>query len=286
MAEVFKSPHDVMGNRNSLGFYSPPPSGSYPNMKRSRAVKSAEFDNKRRRRTTDDFLTFCKMILDYENYEQIRSQNMRLRHSSSPMGSTGSSNESWPSSKDEDSEVYSHQNAKHAKTSDSSEPDDVEEPNESWNEVSCYCGKPFAGRPMVECSKCLTWLHLKCAGLRRNNIPDTWYCSKCKNSKKSDINITNTNNSKTISGSRKRKSTKVIQQKSTSNSKKKSISSSDVDVDLPIAAAPSTSISPITTTKNKGSEVTNTTVPSHNLALTSTTSSNNTSKETSERRKS
>ena len=28
--------------------------------------------------------------------------------------------------------------AKHAKTSDSSEPDDVEEPNESWNEVSSY----------------------------------------------------------------------------------------------------------------------------------------------------
>jgi len=262
MAEVFKSPHDVMGNRNSLGFYSPPPSGSYPNMKRSRGVKSAEFDNKRRRRTTDDFLTFCKMILDYENYEQIRSQNMRLRHSSSPMGSTGSSNESWPSSKDEDSEVYSHHttNAKHAKTSDSSEPDDVEEPNESWNEVTCYCGKPFAGRPMVECSKCLTWLHLKCAGLRRNNIPDTWYCSKCKIQKKSD----NINNSK-LSGSRKRKSTK-IQQKS----KKKS---SDVE---PTAASPSSPSSPPTTTT--------TTVPSHNLALTSTTS-NNTSKE-SERRKS
>ena len=71
-----------------------------------------------------------------------KSQNMRLRHSSSPMGSTGSSNESWPSSKDEDmTEVYSHHNstnAKHAKTSDSSEPDDVEEPNESWNEVSFH----------------------------------------------------------------------------------------------------------------------------------------------------
>lgn len=284
MAEVFKSPHDVMGNRNSLGFYSPPPSGSYPNMKRSRAVKSAEFDNKRRRRTTDDFLTFCKMILDYENYEQIRSQNMRLRHSSSPMGSTGSSNESWPSSKDEDmTEVYSHHNstnAKHAKTSDSSEPDDVEEPNESWNEVTCYCGKPFAGRPMVECSKCETWLHLKCAGLRKNNIPDIWYCSKCKISqKKSDINInTNNTNSKLVSGSRKRKSTKTIQQKT--SSKKKSLSS-DVE---PIAAPASStsisqrSISPTTT------KTTTTTVPSHNLALTTSTS-NNTSKD-SERRKS
>ena len=76
---------------------------------------------------------------------------MRLRHSSSPMGSTGSSNESWPSSKDEDmTEVYSHHNstnAKHAKTSDSSEPDDVEEPNESWNEVSSYTGVAEPGGP-------------------------------------------------------------------------------------------------------------------------------------------
>ena len=47
-------------------------------------------------------------------------------------------------------------------------------------QVTCYCGKPFAGRPMVECSKCLTWVHLKCAGLRRTNIPDTWHCKTCK----------------------------------------------------------------------------------------------------------
>ena len=80
---------------------------------------------------------------------------MRLRHSSSPMGSTGSSNESWPSSKDEDSEVYSHHttNAKHAKTSDSSEPDDVEEPNESWNEVSSYTGVAEPGPPRIGDSK-------------------------------------------------------------------------------------------------------------------------------------
>ena len=68
----------------------------------------------------------------------LRIQNMRLRHSSSPMGSTGSSNESWPSSKEEDSEMYSHANDKHAKTSTDEEPDDdMEEPNESWDEV-CF----------------------------------------------------------------------------------------------------------------------------------------------------
>lgn len=93
---------------------------------------------------------------------------------------------------------------------------------------------------MVECSKCETWLHLKCAGLRRNNIPDIWYCSKCKISqKKSDINInTNNTNNKLVSGSRKRKSTKTIQQKT--SSKKKSLSS---DVEPIAAPASSTSIS-------------------------------------------
>ena len=46
--------------------------------------------------------------------------------------------------------------------------------------ITCYCHKPFAGRPMIECSSCLTWIHLKCANLKRNNIPDTWHCRKCQ----------------------------------------------------------------------------------------------------------
>lgn len=207
MAEVFKSPHEVMGQRNNLGYYSQPPSGTYPSLKRGRGAKATNFDNnKRRRRTSEDFLTFCRLVLEYENYEQIRSQNMRLRHSSSPMGSTGSSNESWPSSKEEDTENYSHANDKHAKSSED-EPDDMEEPNESWDEVTCYCGKPFAGRPMIECSKCEIWIHLKCAGLRRTNIPDTWHCKKCKTLKQPSLK------SDKVSGSRKRKSTKLQRKK-------------------------------------------------------------------------
>lgn len=72
-----------------------------------------------------------------------------------------------------------------------------------FSQVTCYCGKPFAGRPMVECSKCLTWIHLKCAGLRRTNIPDTWHCAKCKKHKSEASAV--------VSGSRKRKSTKQVQ---------------------------------------------------------------------------
>ena len=76
-------------------------------------------------------------------------------------------------------------------------------------QVTCYCGKPFAGRPMIECSKCEIWIHLKCAGLRRNNIPDTWHCKKCKTLKQPATSL----KSDKVSGSRKRKSTKFQQRK-------------------------------------------------------------------------
>lgn len=45
--------------------------------------------------------------------------------------------------------------------------------------ITCYCGKPYAARPMIECSKCLTWLHLSCAKIKRKNIPDVFICVKC-----------------------------------------------------------------------------------------------------------
>lgn len=32
---------------------------------------------------------------------------------------------------------------------------------------------------MIECSKCLTWLHFSCAKIRRKHIPDVFICSKC-----------------------------------------------------------------------------------------------------------
>ncbi len=61
---------------------------------------------------------------------------------------------------------------------------------------------------MIECSKCLTWIHLKCAGVRKNNIPETWHCAKCKPpQQKSDEAVDQA--MKKVSGSRKRKSTKV-----------------------------------------------------------------------------
>lgn len=50
---------------------------------------------------------------------------------------------------------------------------------ESYNLITCYCGKPYAARPMIECSRCLTWLHLSCAKIKRKKIPDIFICVKC-----------------------------------------------------------------------------------------------------------
>lgn len=49
---------------------------------------------------------------------------------------------------------------------------DETDDSDSYDLVTCFCGKPFAGRPMIECSNCLTWIHLTCARIKKSNIPD------------------------------------------------------------------------------------------------------------------
>ena len=39
---------------------------------------------------------------------------------------------------------------------------------------------------MIECTRCLTWVHLKCAKLTRQRIPETWFCQRCKSLKGND----------------------------------------------------------------------------------------------------
>ena len=52
--------------------------------------------------------------------------------------------------------------------------------DESWNLVTCFCGRPFAGRPMIECSRCYVWIHLYCAKIKKDKVPDVFVCQKCK----------------------------------------------------------------------------------------------------------
>ncbi|XP_069753734.1 PHD finger protein 13-like isoform X2 [Narcine bancroftii] len=55
--------------------------------------------------------------------------------------------------------------------------------DDSWDLITCFCMKPFAGRPMIECNECGTWIHLSCAKIRKSNVPEVFICQKCKDSK-------------------------------------------------------------------------------------------------------
>ncbi|XP_043926122.1 PHD finger protein 23-like [Protopterus annectens] len=54
---------------------------------------------------------------------------------------------------------------------------------DSWDLITCFCMKPFAGRPMIECNECETWIHLSCAKIRKTNVPDVFVCQRCKDSR-------------------------------------------------------------------------------------------------------
>ncbi|TRY87632.1 hypothetical protein DNTS_009333 [Danionella cerebrum] len=59
----------------------------------------------------------------------------------------------------------------------------VDSDDDSWDLVTCFCMKPFAGRAMIECNQCNTWVHLSCAKIRKSNVPETYICQRCKDSK-------------------------------------------------------------------------------------------------------
>ncbi|KAG2459197.1 PHD finger protein 13 [Polypterus senegalus] len=59
----------------------------------------------------------------------------------------------------------------------------VDSDDDSWDLVTCFCLKPFAGRPMIECNECNTWIHLSCAKIRKSNVPEVYVCQRCRDSK-------------------------------------------------------------------------------------------------------
>ena len=47
--------------------------------------------------------------------------------------------------------------------------------------VYCVCHLPESyDTNMIQCDQCGSWFHLKCMGLRKNALPDTWFCVHCK----------------------------------------------------------------------------------------------------------
>lgn len=180
----------------------------------------------KKRRTSEDFLTFCRMVLEYEKSLQAAEEENRQRHSSSPMGSTGSSAGSWTSGSasgamglrkyelSDEQLVPSSAPRRPASTSkdDGSVVTDGDggETDDGWDQITCFCNKPYAGLPMVECTSCFTWLHQKCARLKRNRkIPDDWRCFRCEAKKpksESSSSPKSASSSPKLTGSRKRKS--------------------------------------------------------------------------------
>jgi len=96
----------------------------------------------------------------------------------------------------------------------------IDPQDDSWNSVTCFCGKPFHGRLMVECESCEIWYHADCVGLIKNSIPEKFICDRKSSciefaAKLPDFNIkkhaptTKNNNSKPKKQSKKSKGQKI-----------------------------------------------------------------------------
>lgn len=165
---------------------------------KTKATEPSE-DIARRKRTFDDFFNFCNFVLAYE--EQLASSSSSpLRGSNSAGESSHSSTPSQSSGSSSGPELSEDEDPSAGELSPPLPPpkgikDRLEytSDDESWNLVTCFCRRPFAGRPMIECNCCKTWVHLFCAKIKKDQVPDTYYCPRCR-----------------ASGSRKEKRRKVI----------------------------------------------------------------------------
>ncbi|CAH1394404.1 unnamed protein product [Nezara viridula] len=132
--------------------------------RRMSKTRSIDFEESKPKkpRTSEDFYLFCKFILEYENYDVSDKED-----------SQDLSREDIDKKLDKNSDLTNEDEQQNSVVEMSSDED-------SYDLVTCFCGKPFAGRPMIECSKCLTWIHLRCAKVKKSDIPDVFICSHCK----------------------------------------------------------------------------------------------------------
>eukprot|EP00795_Rhopilema_esculentum_P013020 gene13020-3790_t len=141
------------------------------------------FDCEKGRRSLEEFKTFCNFILAYEATEakkDIHSNEDRTPSSPSSTGSGSSLSSASDSLNDDMRKPRKRNKQRNGKNVQNEEYDSDDE---SWDLVTCFCMKPFAGRPMIECSICQIWVHLSCAKIRRSNIPELFICPKCREEK-------------------------------------------------------------------------------------------------------
>lgn len=113
-----------------------------------------------RQRGTHSLTRFTSTFIMSNIVALLQELRNNISHSP-PLDSSGSS-------------VNSESNSESASSAHDDKPseNDTDVSSDSHDLVTCYCGKPFAGRPMIECSLCLTWIHLSCARIKKSNIPD------------------------------------------------------------------------------------------------------------------
>ncbi|KAK2144615.1 hypothetical protein LSH36_743g01033 [Paralvinella palmiformis] len=161
------------------------PSCEAPKVKKSQMKRDNEgWPSTRKRKAKNRFLNFCDIVLEYTQYEHMKQEELR-ENNASPMDSSGSTAESFTSESGssynmEDDTIRSHIVSSRFLSGSPGANDPTVPKDDSYDSVTCFCQKPFAGRPMIECSKCLTWIHLSCAKIRRNNIPEEFTCQKCR----------------------------------------------------------------------------------------------------------
>ncbi|XP_046555264.1 PHD finger protein 23B-like isoform X2 [Haliotis rubra] len=114
-----------------------------------------------------------------DGYDCPFLMEMRSTDNVSPLDSGGSTAESYEAESTESANsTMSLSESEHYGSRDDSEPED-----DSHELITCFCLKPYAGRPMIECNECLTWIHLSCAKIRKTNIPEDFTCQRCRDAK-------------------------------------------------------------------------------------------------------
>ena len=54
-------------------------------------------------------------------------------------------------------------------------------PSNSSEDTRCICNRPHVTNTfMLDCDRCHRWYHGSCVGIRRDAVPDAWFCDECK----------------------------------------------------------------------------------------------------------